>query len=281
MISVTQLCSYIYCKRKLYLEKVLGLAEPPKEATALGSIRHKVYEEINRLDEEIVKSISKADFDEILSLYRERHSRILKETIEKNEMQIAAFNLQKESLYETILPLIDAESRSRAENVFNFIEKNRVYGKELWEKLEPKISSELKIISSSMDLVGVVDRLEVFESYLIPYELKTGKSPRDGVWPGHRVQITAYCMLLEERYGSRISSGVIHYLDGNEKRKVVMNPFMKMEVLDLIKEVKLLLSAQALPEFATENKCRVCGLREDCYNEKKLNKRLKEVFTIQ
>ena len=37
-ISVTTLSTYLYCQRKLYLQKVLGLEELPKQAVVLGSM---------------------------------------------------------------------------------------------------------------------------------------------------------------------------------------------------------------------------------------------------
>ena len=58
-ISVTMLSSYLYCKRKLFLERVLGLFEPDKGALVKGSIRHKTYEEINKIEENIFKKIPK------------------------------------------------------------------------------------------------------------------------------------------------------------------------------------------------------------------------------
>ena len=42
MLSVTHLSSYLYCPRKLYLQKVLSIYEPPKEALVKGTIRHKM-----------------------------------------------------------------------------------------------------------------------------------------------------------------------------------------------------------------------------------------------
>ncbi|MBI2659513.1 hypothetical protein HYX05_05440, partial [Candidatus Woesearchaeota archaeon] len=58
-ISVSLLSSYLYCSRKLFLEKVLLLEEPPKESLVMGSIRHETYDNINKKEEEIVTSITK------------------------------------------------------------------------------------------------------------------------------------------------------------------------------------------------------------------------------
>ena len=47
-ISVSMLSSYIYCPRKLFLQKVLAVEEPPKESLVLGTLRHEIYDFINQ-----------------------------------------------------------------------------------------------------------------------------------------------------------------------------------------------------------------------------------------
>ncbi len=279
MISVTTLNGYIYCKRKLFLEKVLGFFEPPKEALVKGHIRHQVYDEINKAEEQIVKGIWTGDFSEIFDYYKGVHSSILKNIIIKNESQLKNFDLNNDEVFYEFLPRILEESKDRAENVFNFIQKNRVFGEELWQKLTPKIKSEIKINSKKLNLVGVIDKLEVYENKIIPFELKTGSMPVEGVWPSHRVQLAAYCMLLEENYDTKINGGFVHYLDGKEKRKIILNPFLKAEIIQLIKEVENLLRQKEIPEMQeNENKCKNCGLKESCFNERLISKHLKEMI---
>jgi len=58
-ISVSTLSAYIYCSRKLFLQRVLALEEPPKESLVLGTLRHEIYDFINLSEERIVKSIAK------------------------------------------------------------------------------------------------------------------------------------------------------------------------------------------------------------------------------
>ncbi|MDG6898151.1 MAG: hypothetical protein JRN24_00290, partial [Nitrososphaerota archaeon] len=54
---------------------------------------------------------------------------------------------------------------------------------------------------------------------LIPVEIKSCRSPRSGVpYPSHRVQLLAYCALVEETYGRAPPYGVVAYEDGRELR---------------------------------------------------------------
>ena len=72
----------------------------------------------------------------------------------------------------------------------------------------------------------------------VPIELKTGKMPKEGVWPGHRIQIAAYSMLIEEKFNTTVKEGFVRYLDSKETRHIAINPFMREEITNLIKEVQ-------------------------------------------
>ena len=53
-ISVSMLSTYLYCPRMLFLQKVLAVEEPPKESIVLGSLRHEIYDFINKSEQKIV-----------------------------------------------------------------------------------------------------------------------------------------------------------------------------------------------------------------------------------
>ena len=276
-ISVTLLSSYLYCSRKLFLEKVLMQAEPPKESLVMGSIRHETYDKINKNEESIVTSITKTmDFAEMQELYRQNHLKFLRKSIANNKDRLKVVNLNMLDAYKKSFPFIMEESITRATNVFDFIQKNDVFGKDLWEKLTPKILSELRVESEELKLKGIIDQVHVYDTGYVPFELKTGKTPTDGVWPSHRIQIAAYSLLLQEKFKKPVKEGFVYYLDTKEKRHIAMNPFMKEEVKQIVDDVIALLENKHLPDFCNnENKCRKCGLRETCYNEEEMNKLLK------
>lgn len=273
MISVTALSSYLYCPRKLFLEKVLKIVEPPKEALVRGSIRHSVYEGINKIEEKIVKEIKKElPFEEIKEIFKSEYSRVLVDVIKENKKELKNFDIAPQDMFKELLPLVVEESEIRAENIFNFIEENKIFGDDLWEKLTPKILSEFWVESENIGLRGIVDQIEMHNSSsYIPIELKTGKMPDEGVWPGHKIQIAAYMLLLEEKFKTSIGEGKVRYLDAKETRIIKNNPFLREEILGLINKVLCLLKSKELPAPAkSENKCLKCGLREECLNEKKL-----------
>src|SRR3989338_8910398 len=149
-ISVSLLSSYLYCSRKLFLEKVLLLEEPPKESLVLGSIRHETYDSINKKEEEIVTSITKkATLGSIESLYKQKYMQILRKAIVNNKKRLEEANLNMLDAYKKSFSFITDEAGARASNVFSFIQSNNVYGQELWERLTPKIISELRVESET------------------------------------------------------------------------------------------------------------------------------------
>lgn len=157
------------------------------------------------------------------------------------------------------------ESRQRAVNIFSFIKKKNIYGDELWEALTPKIISELSIQSDDLGLRGIIDMIEVYPDKKIPVELKTGSSPREGVWPGHKIQVAAYGMLMEGEFNQPVQEGYIVYLDANDRRKVPFNVFLKDEIKSLIQKVNAIKGSTEAPAIlANSPKCRSCGLREKC-----------------
>ncbi len=274
-ISVTFLSSYLYCARKLYLEKVLGIRSPiPQDAIIKGSIRHHVYEGINKVFEELVKGIKEIDFDKIFASFREKYLEILRNTVIRNKEKLKEIKIPLMEFFSDVKPMIVSEAHYRADRIFKFIRETGYLGDDLWANLTPKVKPEYRVENDEIGLKGVIDELEVYEKYFVPVELKTGKSPMNGVWPGHKIQVAAYAMLIEAQFGVLIEKGVIRYLDSNQSRDVVMNPFLKEEVMELIKKVNELLKSPKLPEYAdNENKCTNCDLKDFCYDEEGLKKK--------
>ena len=280
-ISVSLLSSYLYCSRKLFLEKVLLLEEPPKESIVMGSIRHEAYDSINKTEEEIVTSITKkATIESIESLYKQKYLAILRKAIVSSKKRLEEANLNMLDAYKKSFSFITDEAGARAGNVFSFIQSNNVYGQELWERLTPKIISELRVESETLRLKGIIDQVHVYNDEYVPFELKTGRTPNDGVWPSHRIQLAAYSLLLQEHISKPIKEGFVVYLDTKEKRHIAINPYMKEEVKQVVDEVISLLESRELPDFCNnENKCRKCGLKSTCYNEEEVSNLLKVMIS--
>jgi CRISPR-associated protein Cas4 len=271
------LSSYEYCKRKLFLNYVLDFWEPVKKSTSLGTIRHETYDKINKIEEKLVKSIKHfVPKNDLIDLYQKEYRIILADVIRNNKKNLEELNLNLGEIFRQVWPLILDESQTRASALFEFIQMNSLYGEELWEKLSPKIHSEVRIESENLNLKGIIDQLEVYKTGIVPIELKTGSCPKEGVWPGHRLQVAAYALLTQEKFNQEVKEAFVFYLDHKERRHIAINLFMLEEIKDLTKKVDSLLNSLDLPEIVTNtNKCQSCGLKDICSNDSLLKEKIK------
>jgi len=279
MISVSLLSAYDYCPRKLFLEQVLKLVVVPREAVVKGSIRHGVHDRTNKADEAFVKSIKKElAYDELLEKYKKLHSDILRDSIVRNKMKLADLKVSMTDFFKESWPLVFQETQHRARAVHDFISQRKVFGEELWRLLSPKIESEYYVESEALNLKGVIDALEIYDNKVVrevvPYELKTGSAPREGVWPGHKIQTAAYVMLLEKNR-MFVREAFVKYLDINEARPVMMNPFLEKKVMETRDNVIALFKSKNIPALCdSQAKCDACSLKEQCVNEKFIKEKL-------
>ncbi|MBL7051647.1 MAG: CRISPR-associated protein Cas4 [Nanoarchaeota archaeon] len=266
MIAVTDLTSYMYCARKLYFRKVLKVKEKIQELPVKGIIIHKVYELVGRNDREIIASFSEKDSLEDLEMkFRKNYYKTILLVLRMYKKNLKELDLKGLEMYQDIWPFFLEEAKEKSKDLYGFAKNKNIYGEELWMCL-PRGLPEIRVSSESLGLRGIVDQVNVDEGFT-PVEIKTGKAPRDGVWKEHKVQVGAYMMLLSEHYGKEIKEGFVEYRIVNEKRKVVMNDFLREEIFDLIAKVNKLLESDVKPEKVTEGwKCDNCGIREICYS---------------
>ena len=162
MISVTTITSYLYCPRKLYLERIEGYVEIPKDILVKGAVKHRVFDELTSTEELIVSGVSKDfDWNKTLKHYEEHFSKILRRSVLKSARQIKMAKLNPMTVFNEFSPFFNKEAETRAKYVFDFMNKNKVYGQELWDSLIPKIKSEYKVSSVELDLSGKIDRVDL------------------------------------------------------------------------------------------------------------------------
>lgn len=254
MISVTMLSSYLYCPRKFYNQYVLGIKEPLNPAMLKGLIRHNVFDLANKSEKSIILDFKEQDSQEDLEqAFKTLFNDILQDKIKERRLDLDELGLDSLDMYKELLPKFILEAKTKAKNIFEFAQEHKVYGESLWFRL-PKPISELRIQSSTLDLVGVVDKVEKVGDTFIPIEIKTGKAPDNGIWKAHKIQLAAYILLLSEHYGVKINEGYVEYKEEG-RRKLVMNAFLEDEVLDTRDKVKEVLNLKEAPPCG----CGRCG----------------------
>ncbi|MBW3004214.1 CRISPR-associated protein Cas4 [Candidatus Woesearchaeota archaeon] len=281
MLAVTSLTAYLFCPRKLFLEKVMGYEEIPKALLVKGLIKHKVFDEMNKYEANLVSSFEKGiTKEQIFDKYYAFYSDILRRAILNSRKQLRLAKLLPISAFKQFQPIFKHESETRAETIFNFIKEKNVFGVELWESLTPKIKSEYKITAEDIGISGKVDQVLVYPDSVVPIEIKSGKAPKEGAWENHKVQLAAYALLLENTFKISIPAGYVKYVDENVSRRIEINAFLKDQVKDLVNSVNFLLKSRQLPKKATnENKCEKCGLKNICYSDE-ITEKAKHLNTI-
>ncbi len=300
IFSVTDLSSYDYCKRKFYLQKKLKLKEPLKPSMIIGTIKHSTFEEFNLKEKEIILKIKKEHTEEeIKKIILEKYYNTYKKTILKYKEQLYDFNISTEEVYED-KKIFLADTILRTKIILENKKKGLI-GEKLYKNMNPKIIAEQKIEEKEYSLKGIIDRIieykkekneenktkeknrtknnEEIKKTITIYEFKSGKTPKTGVWSSHKTQIEAYLTLLSKQKNKNtiIKEGIINYIDTNTERKIKYNPFMKIEILKKIDELKKTITKKEIPEKTTnKNKCISCGLKKYCYNKTYLKKLLEK-----
>lgn len=117
------------------------------------------------------------------------------------------------------------------------------------------------LFSERLQLVGRPDRIVRDGGHLIPEEWKSSKK----VSHGHRLQLGAYFLLIEEEYGERPPFGVVVLGDGS-RVQVENTEALRSEVLAIAEKIR---ESQAkletrIPVRQPAWKCRMCGQRGNC-----------------
>jgi len=119
----------------------------------------------------------------------------------------------------------------------------------------------LTLRSARYRLAGRPDVLRRLpDGRLVPIELKSRAAPPRGPPLSHRIQVSAYCLLVEETTGVTPPYGLLRYGDGAEFR-IPWTPAARAELLRVRADLGRPYDGRASPSPA---KCAHCGWRPVC-----------------
>ena len=112
-------------------------------------------------------------------------------------------------------------------------------------------------------LAGKPDYLvEQADGCIVPVEIKSGPAP-DLPWPGHVMQLIAYCRLVEASYGIRPTHGILQYKD--RAFSVAYTETLEQDLLDTMLDMNRDQRATAVDrDHQDPRRCTSCGYRERC-----------------
>jgi CRISPR-associated exonuclease Cas4 len=118
------------------------------------------------------------------------------------------------------------------------------------------------IVSEKYKLTGRPDYILMIGSEMIPVDLKTGRQPR-GPFFSHILQIGAYCLLLSDQSGKRVSRGILKY--GEVEHEIEFDDELETLLLDKLAEMReAMRSGDVHRNHSRTGKCAGCSRRENC-----------------
>ena len=119
------------------------------------------------------------------------------------------------------------------------------------------------LFSNNYRLVGKPDYLVKQGGAVIPVEVKStslrGRSPYDS----HKMQLAAYCLLVEDVVGVRPEYGILKYADATIR--LDYSDDLREKVLAALSDIRQAMHARDVPRSHDDPvRCRFCGYRESC-----------------
>jgi CRISPR-associated protein Cas4 len=266
MIYVTDLTEYFFCPYKLYLKKIKGLPLPQTPEMVVGSVIHKIYEEVLSRERIIIEQriTEEMGIDEIFRILYADSKRVIKNVMIKNKEKIKNLNVDYLELIKEL------QEELKEEELLNSIRIKKYMGQ--WGKDEKLYSSlffmkdmEYPISSNELGLSGKIDKLEKdSEGNVFPVELKTGLFSK-GIRKHEKLQVAAYALLLEKEKGIEVPVGFLEYYQVKQRLPLLIKNEDKLEVLEILSKVKSMFEKQEEPSKEKKSHCQKCGYYDYCW----------------
>lgn len=261
LISISEIVSWLYCPRKLYLTKIKKIKQPLTKEMLAGRIKHEVIGYFSNREKELIQSLDK-NYDKIDLIFRYEDflKAITEEIFAINYQILEDYKIDLEELEKKIKSGFLEDLKLRVASIKQKLEQG-FFKEELWKNLDSVYISELSLESEALGLKGRVDRVEINnkKNLIIPFELK---SRAETIYHSDELQLTAYAMLLEEKYKIKIEKGIIE--SGNNKQEIFIEEKNKQEILKIRDDILNLNHSLIPPMLSNFNKCRSCSINNIC-----------------
>ena len=261
IISVSDINGWLYCPRKIYLNKVCNLPVIQNRAMVIGKLKHNIIEIFSKQEESFISKIDK-DYDKIdlAFMFEDFLNQIANNIFIANHASIEKFMIDPADILKKVHRDFSEDIRLRIQHIKEKTAQS-IFGNDIWKSLETIYISEMKVESDIIGLRGRIDRVLFSrkDNSVIPFELK---SREDNIFHSDEIQLTAYAMLLEEKYLQKISRGIIEV--GNNKKEISISEENKKEVLQIADLIRNIETNPIPPILSNFNKCRYCDFQEEC-----------------
>ena len=122
--------------------------------------------------------------------------------------------------------------------------------------------NELYLESKEIGLKGKVDVLDMADTRAIPVERKRAESGQ--YFQSDKIQLTGYCMLLEEHLDERVNEGAIYLYETDQRMHVPITDDHRKAVREAVDAMRSMSPDSVPPLTDNPNKCEKCSTREYC-----------------
>ncbi|WP_424359600.1 CRISPR-associated protein Cas4 [Methanocella sp. MCL-LM] len=135
-------------------------------------------------------------------------------------------------------------------------------GKESLSKLLKSEATRVSLRSDKLRLSGNVDRIVLSDSQLLPSIISASQPPENGIYASDRIKLAAYALLMSERFGCEVRSGLVEYMGGWSLRVAELRQGDKREALSIRRRIEE--GAHSMPDARRGKWCDKCYFKDRC-----------------
>ncbi len=255
-LPITALSAWVMCPMSFYRSYVLRVKPVLNRAMALGLAKHKVFELWPGIEAKIASDLREGV--DVSEVFQQQVVPFAQMVVRNQSRTLKSADVLLTEAFQHVLDVSKFAASQSVSRLQPFLSRG-VYGEELWQALSPKFKTEYSVKSDLLRIKGRIDVLECYGNRLVPVELKSGKVPVDGTFDHHRIQAASYAVILEEMFQTVVSEAVVHYIDGNSRRSVFINPYMRSEVAGVAEKARACLESGEIPKGCGRDYCDACN----------------------
>ncbi len=133
-----------------------------------------------------------------------------------------------------------------------------------------KVLKNVELVSKRLKVAGKVDYILVtkFNEY-IPVDMKLSEPYHGTAQKHHKMQLTAYSLLIEEAYKTIVKRAIIYYLRARKTIIIPITDSLKAQAKEIIKNIYRILETNIEPKVPyIAAKCKSCNYLRYCWPAK-------------
>lgn len=129
-----------------------------------------------------------------------------------------------------------------------------------------KVLRNVELSSDKLKIVGKLDYLIITKlREYIPIEVKWAESERGKIKWDHKLQLTAYALLVEENFQTSVKRGYVYYLREHKTVEIIFPNSLKTLTTKTISKIHNMIENEQDPGINVPvSKCLSCGYKSYC-----------------